>query len=160
MRNAFKTWLPAVAWSLLTVAAAGDALSSAHTNGLLDWLLQHLFSFLGPRSAGFANALLRKAGHFLNYAILSWLWFRAFRYWELRASSRAWALRWALRAFALTALTALADETLQRLVPSRTGSAMDVLLDCAGALFAQLLLLRVWLARRPKPEAHRGTAQR
>jgi VanZ family protein len=151
VRLAFRTWVPAVAWTVLTVVAAGELLSANHTSG---WLWNALHFLLRRVPDGneilLANAILRKSGHFLNYAILSWLWFRAARYWELREKSRAWALRWARWGFVLAVLTAIADESLQHFVPSRTGKPADVALDCAGALFAQLLIVRVWLARRKR----------
>ena len=151
MRLAFRTWVPAVAWTVMTVVAAGELLSANHTSA---WLRDAVYFLLRRVSSGEAialtDAILRKSGHFLNYAILSWLWFRAARYWELRERSREWALRWSRWGFLLAALTAVADEWLQHFVASRTGNPADVALDCAGALFAQLLILRVWLARRER----------
>jgi VanZ family protein len=154
VRLAFRTWVPAVGWTLMTVAAAGELLSASHTSA---WLRSVVLFLLRRVSTGeeiaVADAILRKSGHFLNYAILSWLWFRAARYWELREKSREWALRWSRWGFLLAALTALADEWLQHFVSSRTSNPADVALDCAGALFAQLLILRVWLARRKRAAA-------
>lgn len=154
LRLQFSTWVPAVAWTLLTVAASGDLLSSEHTGGFVVWFFKTFFPHAPYAWMDITHTFLRKLGHFVNYAILSWLWFRAFRYWELREmlreQSRQWALRWSRFGFLLAALTAIADETLQHFVPSRTGSVQDVALDGAGALFAQLLILRVWLWRKSK----------
>jgi VanZ family protein len=148
VRLAFRTWIPAVAWALLTIAASGDLLSARHTGGLVIWFFQTFLPSVDARYWDITHTYLRKNGHFFNYAVLSWLWFRAARYWELRTPARDWKLRWALSGLAFTVATALCDEGLQRLVPSRTGSWMDVALDSSGALFAQFLILRLWLARR------------
>lgn len=148
LRLAFRTWVPAVGWTLMTVAAAGELLSAEHTSGILLRFLQLFSAHVDIDLVATLNFVLRKSGHFTNYAILSWLWFRAFRYRELRASSRAWHLRWALWGCALTVATAIADEVLQSLVTTRTGTFQDVLLDAAGASAMQLLLLWVWRKRR------------
>jgi VanZ family protein len=156
MRTALRTWLPAAVWTTITVAASGDLLSAQHTGGLVIWFFRTFLPNVSYEQYDAAHTLLRKAAHFFNYAVLSWLWFRAWRYWELREPSGAWRKSWALRGFLFAAATALADETLQHFVPSRTGSVVDVALDCAGALFVQLLILRVWLAREKKPETQRA----
>lgn len=44
-----------------------------------------------------------------------------------------------LTALSFSAATALADETIQRFVPGRSGQISDVLIDCAGS-FAGVLL--------------------
>lgn len=130
------------------MAASGDLMGSHHTGSLVAWFFRHVIPFVDYRWADPAHTFLRKAAHFFNYAVLSWLWFRAFRYWELRAQRPAWKLSWALLGFAAAAATAVADESAQAFVPTRTGSPLDVALDLAGALFAQLLILRVWLSRQ------------
>lgn len=132
----------------MTIAASGDLLSAHHTGGFVIWFLSTFFPNLSGHWYDPIHTLLRKTGHFCNYAIVSWLWFRAARYWELRESSRAWALRWALWGLAFAVATALCDEGLQHFVPSRTGNWMDVALDSTGALFAQLLILRVAFSHR------------
>ena len=153
MRLAFRTWVPAVAWTLVTIAASGDLLSARHTGGFVIWFFHTFLPNADPRYWDITHTYLRKTGHFCNYAILSWLWFRAARYWELREKSRAWELRWAVCGLAFTVATALCDEGLQHFVPSRTGSWMDVALDSSGALFAQMLILRFALARRGRTGA-------
>ena len=153
MRLAFRTWVPAAGWTLMNVAAGGDLLSAERTSGMLLRFLQLFSAPVDPSLVATLNFVLRKSGHFINYAILSWLWFRAFRYRELRASSRSWQLRWALWGCVLAVATALADETLQRFVPARTGNFRDVVLDAAGAIAVQLFLLWVWKKRQRKAAA-------
>jgi VanZ family protein len=109
----------------------------------------------------YVNHVLRKTGHFLGYATLSWF---AFRGWmETLAYRREQFLlragrpiahrrRWRLRAAALAVLCTIAvaglDEFHQAFVPGRTGVVRDVVLDTMGAIFAQTLLLLWWTRRR------------
>ncbi|MBI2679256.1 MAG: VanZ family protein [Candidatus Koribacter versatilis] len=145
---ALRTWVPAIAWTLATIAASGDLFSARHTGGFVIWFFRTFFPSAPYEWYDAVHTFLRKLGHFTNYAILSWLWFRAARYWELRERSHLWQLRWALWGLAFAVATALADEGLQHLVPSRTGSWRDVMLDASGALFAQLLVFRILVARQ------------
>jgi VanZ family protein len=147
---ALRTWIPAVGWTLMTIAASGDLFSARHTGGFVIWFFRTFFPNVPYDAYDIAHTYLRKFGHFTNYAILSWLWFRAARYWELREPSRLWELRWAFWGFAFAVATALCDEGLQHFVPSRTGSWADVLLDSCGALFAQLLIFRIWIMRQQR----------
>lgn len=148
LRVAVRTWIPAVSWTLATIAASGDMLSARHTGGLVIWFFRTFFPSVPYEWYDVTHTLLRKGGHFFNYAVLSWLWFRAARYWELRETARetlrvganVWATRWAWWGFAFAVATALADEGLQHFVPSRTGSWEDVALDSCGAAFAQFMI--------------------
>jgi VanZ family protein len=108
----------------------------------------------------YVNHVLRKTGHFLGYATLSWF---AFRGWmETLAYQREQFLlragrpiahrrRWHVRAAALAVLCTIAvagiDEFHQAFLPSRTGTFRDVILDTMGGVFAQILLLLWWTRR-------------
>jgi VanZ family protein len=80
---------------------------------------------------------MRKSIHVIAYAIAGALNFRAFR-----GAREGWALRWAISAVVLAALVASADEMHQSMVPLRTGTFSDVVIDCAGATLAQLFRRR------------------
>ena len=140
-------------WTLVTIAASGELLSASHTGGFVVWFFRTFFPHVDSRWWDITHTLLRKGAHFFNYAVLSWLWFRAARYWELRAVATSWTLRWSLWGLALAVATALADESLQHFVPSRTGSWEDVALDASGAAFAQLVIAWRLLARRRRAAA-------
>jgi VanZ family protein len=60
----------------------------------------------------------------------------------LRGEDRGWKLRWAIWAVVIAAGYASFDEFHQSLVPSRTASPWDALLDTLGASAAQVSL---WL---------------
>jgi VanZ family protein len=86
---------------------------------------------------GLIDTIGRKIIHFLQYALLAFLWWRALR-------TRLDGRRAALAAFVVTALYAATDEYHQSFVQGRSGSPLDWAIDCAGAAAASLLL-----ARRP-----------
>ena len=108
------------------------------------------------------NAVLRKTGHFLGYAILSALVLLALRNTNrdrLRDLLRRpwgtclhdyWRWEWALLGLFLTAYTAALDEFHQTFIPSRTGRWQDVVLDTCGAVAMQVVmyLLAAHVARK------------
>ncbi len=149
-RLALRTWVPAVAWTALTLGTSADIFSGKHTGALVIWFFRTFFPSVPYAMYDVVHTFLRKTAHFLNYGLLSWFWFRAARFWELRARSLAWKLSWALWGIGMTALTAIAEETLETFIPARDGSVSDVLLDTAGAIFIQLLVFWWWRAFRRK----------
>jgi len=77
----------------------------------------------------------RKLAHFLEYALLLGLWWRALR--------TRFALRTAVGvAFAISVAYAVSDELHQLTVDGRTGTPRDVAIDTAGAAAAAALILR------------------
>jgi VanZ family protein len=92
------------------------------------------------------HSLVRKSAHFVEYAVLAVLWFRALAWWP---QSRA-AARWLALCVCLTC--AVADETHQSFLPNRTATARDVAIDGMGAAVA-LALVR----RRTNGEASPGS---
>lgn len=99
------------------------------------------------------NAVLRKTGHVIGYAILSILLFRSWRATFPRLST-PWCLQWATIALLSTALVASLDEWHQSFLPSRTGRFHDVLLDSSAALVAQLILFAALRSKSPAEPQH------
>jgi VanZ family protein len=92
---------------------------------------------------------LRKGGHLLEYAVLGALAFRAVFLTLESALARTAAL-----AMIIVLLVAVADETRQAFLDERSGSAVDVGLDVAGALAAvglAFLYVRQFARRRSTP---------
>lgn len=83
----------------------------------------------------------RKLAHFVEYALLLTLWWRALL--TKVPHRRALAL-----GFAIAVLYAVTDELHQTLVSGRTGRPLDVGIDAAGALTAILLIVRDRARRR------------
>lgn len=117
-------------------------LSSTNTQGILYRLLKFFFGPLNRHSVEVLNAVLRKIGHFIGYATLSLLFFRAvLRSAPLLGLQRLY-FRWlAAGSILFTAAVASLDEYHQSFLASRTGKFHDVLLDTAGAITVQIILL-------------------
>ena len=112
-----------------------DAASAEHTLGVVARILGMVAPWATPEHIALVNGVVRKLGHFTEYAALAALWFRAFR-----ARSRLRPAPGALAALAISVAWAITDEVHQVFVPSRTPSPFDVALDAAGALVALLVL--------------------
>ena len=114
-----KLWGPVVVWAGLILFAASD-LFSAETSGSL---LQMIF---GVEVPGWLHVAVRKLGHRVGYGILAALAWRADRRWEV--------------IILIVVAVAAADETMQSRSAQRTGSAVDVAIDLAGAALALLAI--------------------
>jgi len=158
-------WVPAILMVGVIAVESTDFFSGHHTGRILAKLLALFSIHLPVRDIHLLNAILRKCGHVTGYGFLCFLFFRACRgtyralsgYYDWRTSRIStlppepafrflWQLPWSLIALGATALTAIADEMHQKLIPSRTGSWWDVLLDSCAALGAQVLIY--WFAAR------------
>jgi VanZ family protein len=131
MRNLLRYWLPLLIWSAMILSTSNDTFSSPHTGGIISGLLSH---FLTPQQIDVVNVCFRKTAHVAGYGILGGLGFRA-----VRGERRGYSTRWAIAGIAIAVLVASIDEWHQTLIPSRGGSAADVLLDACGAAVAQLI---------------------
>src|SRR5206468_5778226 len=123
-------WLPVVVWSGLILLTSSDLFSSGHSGSIMVLLFGR---YLSPAQIELLNFCFRKTAHLTGYGILGWLGFRA-----ARGESPGFALRWAVTGVVIAVAIASVDEWHQTLVPSRGGSAQDVLLDGCGAVIAQL----------------------
>ena len=147
LRVRLLSWLPVVLWALLIYGSSTSSFASPQTSRILVPVLHWLLPGLAPQTLDLIHEFARKCVHFVNYFILGLLLFRA-----LREPNKGWALRWALLAVLLAFTYAASDEYHQSFEAGRGASAMDALLDTAGAATAQALtwaLLRRW--QRPAP---------
>jgi len=150
-RRIIKVWLPSVIWLAIITLESTNIGSSEHTARFLYPIFAFLFG-LDPARFAIWHALMRKAGHFVGYFILSVLLFRSWRATFPRLSTR-WCLQWAAVAFLSTALVASFDEWHQSFLPSRTGTFRDVVLDSSAAVVAQIVLF-ITLKVRSRTTAH------
>jgi len=145
--------------SLIAVESTGY-LSAYHTKEALERALALIGIDIDFPRMDEANTALRKIGHFVGYALLSFLVFRAFRGthrylhegyegWLSSAISgirreaaigTVWRAQWAMMGWVFASLVAIADEMHQRTVPSRTGTLADVILDSSAALAVQFAI--------------------
>ncbi len=132
MRKFVTAWGPAIAWMGVIFFLSSQPSLPA-------------FPFAIP------DKVAKKSGHFIEYAILAVLFWRALRRTLRAGNPTVWA-------FILTLLYAVSDEWHQTFVPGRHGRPMDVLIDGAGAV-GGLIALFLWQrnkvgagsARRPAP---------
>ncbi len=124
---------------------SGPAFAAHNTGSLLVTVLGWLGIKASATKLVLLHYVIRKAAHFTAYGVLSALFFRAFR-GPLRRTD--WRIAWALAALAVCLVTASADEFHQLYTPGRGGSIHDVALDMAGATFAQLVIMVVYLGKR------------
>ncbi len=165
-----QLWIPALLW-LAVITVESTMLSSQTTGRFILPLLHLLLPHGTPQQFGLIHAGLRKAGHFTGYAILSLFLYRA--WWGTtvlrNASPRPprqvpgwkpmfslWSARAAALAWLGTALIASMDELQQSLHPGRTATPKDVLLDSAGGLFLQMMILAASSGRLRAPYVASG----
>jgi VanZ family protein len=124
---------PSLAWTAVVLLLGSAYFGADHTAAALSPLLRTLAPLLGLR-AWELHALVRKAAHVTEYAVLAGLWFYAL--------SRRSALTASWIALALCLTCAFVDETHQSWVPNRTSSARDVVIDSVGAVAALSVVRR------------------
>lgn len=133
----WQRWWPVVVWAGFISWFSTDAFSAHSTNSYIDPVLRFLFGELTPAGFRVAHTVVRKSAHLTEYGILAVLVCRA-----LTAQGERISRAVILRAIAYCAVYAMLDEAHQLLVPSRTGSGTDVLIDTTGATIGTLLVTR------------------
>lgn len=138
-RRVFLAWTWVVCWAVVIWILGGDHFSLAATSRTispwLDWLIGDLDS-----TTRFKIFLaIRKSAHFIEYAILAILTFRA----ALLAAPRNKLATAGWFALFLVATLATADEARQAFSTARSGSAYDVMIDVAGGSIAILGLIAI-----------------
>lgn len=121
-------WAPAFLWMGVISAFSTDAFTAEHTGDFLLPLLRWLLPGASPATLELLHAALRKGMHLFEFAVLALLWCRALG-WD----GSGWQARAAVTAFFLATGFATLDEFHQTFVSSRTGTALDVGWDSAGA---------------------------
>jgi VanZ family protein len=135
-------WLPVVVGAAVISLFSSGWFSGERTGEMVLPVLAALFPWASPEQLLAAHAVIRKAGHFLEYLLLSLLLYRALRHgpgWDTRAAGMA---------VVLAGLYAVGDEFHQWFVPGRTAAATDCLIDVSGAATGQGLLA-AWRGGRP-----------
>ena len=141
-----------LAWSIVAVWAGviwtlgGDDWSLQETSRRLSPILEWIFGDIDGGTKWRIYLAVRKSAHFVEYAILALLTFRA----ALISAPRNQLATAAWSALFLVALVATADEARQAFSTARSGSPYDVLIDVAGGAVAIAALLVIsWRMRRP-----------
>jgi len=127
-RSTVKNWFPVIVWAGIIFVFSTEIFSGSNTGGIIGSLLQKIFPSMSGEDLDLIHSLVRKLGHFGEFFILAVLIMRA-----LRKHSNDVGL-----AIALITLYAISDELHQSVVPSRTASALDVLIDVFGGVCGTL----------------------
>ena len=137
-RERLWRYVPLVLWILFISFASTSQFSAVNTSTVLRPLVLWFLPSLNETQLASVHFVLRKLGHFTEYAVLAYLARRAFI-----SSSRQFLRRyWFQCAVLLVVVYALLDEFHQSFVPSRTASLYDSAIDVAGGL-AVLVLFKL-----------------
>jgi VanZ family protein len=137
--HVFKAWFAAILW-LIVIAIESSAYLSAHNTSRILYPLLHFFFGLDHAHFEHWHFYMRKGGHVFGYGLLSILLFRAWRETLPVVEYSRWTFRWVALAVLGTALVASLDEWHQSVIPSRTGTPRDVLLDTCAGIGGQILV--------------------
>lgn len=143
MTRSGRYWIPVVLWCAFIFLMSTDAFSSRHTGAVIGAVVHFLTQKLQSQRIETINEIVRKCAHVTEYFILGIFLFRAFH----RGSKGERVWRSALLAAAVIVLYAAGDEFHQSFVPTRTASVIDVGLDSAGGVMAQIVSILWW--KRP-----------
>ena len=151
MKSFLKYWLPVLFWLGLIFIGSTDLMSAQQTSRIIGPILRWFNPEISAAAIAQVQFVVRKIAHVSEYAILATLLWRALRL------GVAWTTKMSIL-FVVTlcacALFAASDEFHQSLVPSRTASAVDVLLDLVGALVGVAICIAV--GRRKVVKEKRG----
>ena len=136
-------WVPALLSVVVIFLESTATMSASNTSRWLYPLWVHLFGPITAEHWAQVHHVIRKTGHFVGYGFVSLAFFYSWRQTFCRFAARHWSLwrRSSLAAVLCTLFIATMDEVHQSFLPSRTSSPVDVCIDLAGAIAAQLLLL-------------------
>ncbi|MCU1286479.1 MAG: hypothetical protein JWO13_2829 [Acidobacteriales bacterium] len=140
-------WGPAFGWLIAIAIFSTEEASAANTGSILLHILRFLHLKLSFHTFTLLHGLIRKSAHFCVYALLSGLFFRAWR----GPFRFGWRWTWMLLALAVCLVTSSSDEIHQLFTPGRTGAATDVLLDMSGAFFMQLMIIAAVFGKQRTP---------
>jgi VanZ family protein len=144
-RDFVKYWLPVILFASFIFLMSTDTFSSEHTFSVVRTIIQFLAPGLSGGEVDLIHAIIRKLAHLVEYLILGFLLFRAFR----GPSSAWWSWRWFFLASMGVLLWAASDEFHQSFVATRTASTGDVGIDMVGGLLGQLASA-LWKLNRGK----------
>ena len=97
------------------------------------FLVRPIFELFGNSDERAMTFVIRKAAHFSEYVVLTFLASGCARAWFAQSAACARAV------LAVWIMTPLIDETIQGFVPGRDPRVMDVCIDLAGGLLGMLI---------------------
>lgn len=142
--HSLRYWVPVGLGMALVLWMSTGTFSEGNTSSFVKTVIRFLVPEISPREAYVIHDFIRKLGHATEYFILGLLLFRAFR----GNSNESFSWRWPLSALSVVVLWAAGDEFHQSFIPTRTASPVDVGIDTAGGMFAQVVSAWRYLLRR------------
>jgi VanZ family protein len=134
-RQRLRRYGPLLFWLAFISFASTSEFSAANTSQLVRPLLLWLFPNISEDRLTVVHFLTRKAGHFIEYAVLAFLARRAF----VTSFHTIIQRYWFQLALLLIVSYALLDEFHQSFIPSRTPSIYDSAIDILGGLTVLLI---------------------
>jgi VanZ family protein len=131
-----RPFRPAFFWLVVVLVLGSAYFGPKQTQHHVVPALHAVVPWMSPGGTNVAHAVLRKLSHLTEYAVLAFLWARAFR-----SAGRLGLMAALGAALAVCVACATVDEIHQTQAPGRHGSVTDVALDSLGAL-AMLLVVR------------------
>lgn len=136
IRHLFKYWIPVMLSMVVIFWMSTGTFSSDNTSPFIVSAVHFFFPDMQMGDVELLHGMIRKGAHIIEYFILSFFLFRAFR----QRSSNRWSLRWAILAVFVSAVYAFSDEFHQSFVSTRTASLLDVWIDTIGGIMAQIAI--------------------
>ncbi len=127
-----KYWLPPILWMIFFFPVLNRFLGSPALYRALLSVFGIFFQDISASSIEVPYIIIRKSIHFVEYAVLTFFLFRAFR----GDSSKKWEMKWAVYSGVISISYGFLDEFLQTFIPTRNGSILDSVINSAGVLFA------------------------
>lgn len=149
MKNFFVYWLPPFLW-MGFIFPTNDTLTADSTSRIIVPVIKWFLPHAGQVTIETLHIIIRKCIHFFEYGFLAYLLFRG-----VRMRDKGWRLKWILFAGVGTIGYGALDEFFQTLIPSRTGSFSDWMIDSAGTVVTLLIITKISFIKMRKEEAYK-----
>ena len=140
----FKYWLPVALMLGVMYYFSTDVFSGENTRSIVDAVVHIIAPGVTGRSLTRLHFYTRKTAHFVEYAILALLLFRAFK----AGGPPRWRIAWAAYSMIVVVSWALLDELHQSFTRHRGASIWDSLIDSCGGLAALTLVAAINFLRK------------
>ena len=134
----FETWWPVLLGAVGIALTSNAYFGADRTGALLLTIWDRFFAAMSHAQWYWLIFAVRKTCHFVGYGLIGLTWLRAWRLMFPRSRFFSGAALAVLG----TVIIACCDEFHQTLIPNRTGSSRDVLIDGCGAAFMCFLAFR------------------
>ena len=125
------SWLLVITWMAIIFYLSHQPAteSSELSGGITEVIIRIAETITSPFEVNIEvlNHIVRKGAHFFAYFILGLLVMNKLRWYKIHGYQRI------VLSFIITVLYAISDEVHQLFIPGRSGEAIDVLIDGAGA---------------------------